>query len=157
MEESQEQRHCRRGGSSPGRCDDLALHEPDRAVDKAIALAIENDSDLRSNLLLIISGVGDTLAGVVFAARGGLDGAQFAWGAEFTPGGKHIAIGQRNEWPRTEPRGSEYRCGAQGRSYGRKVMEWFNQKTSIAGVQISNWMIVLGAIIVILIIYTSIH
>jgi hypothetical protein len=36
-------------------------------------------------------------------------------------------------------------------------MEWFNQKTSIAGVQISNWMIVLGAIIVILIIYTSIH
>ena len=32
-----------------------------------------------------------------------------------------------------------------------------NQKTSIAGVQISNWMIVLGAIIVILIIYTSIH
>jgi hypothetical protein len=97
------------------------------------------------------------LAGVVFAARGGLDGAQFAWGAEFTPGGKHIAIGQRNEWPRTEPRGSEYRCGAQGRSYGRKVMEWFNQKTSIAGVQISNWMIVLGAIIVILIIYTSIH
>ncbi len=41
-------------------------------------------------------------------------------------------------------------------AYGRKVMEWFNQKTSIAGVQISNWMIVLGAIIVILIIYTSI-
>lgn len=36
-------------------------------------------------------------------------------------------------------------------------MEWFNKKTSIAGVQISNWMIVLGAIIVILIIYTSIH
>jgi hypothetical protein len=36
-------------------------------------------------------------------------------------------------------------------------MEWFNQKTSIAGVQISNWTIVLGAIIVILIIYTSIH
>jgi hypothetical protein len=36
-------------------------------------------------------------------------------------------------------------------------MEWFSQKTSIAGVQISNWMIVLGAIIVVLIIYTSIH
>jgi hypothetical protein len=38
------------------------------AVDKAIALAIQNDSDLRSNrdLLLSISGVGDTLAGVVW-------------------------------------------------------------------------------------------
>ena len=36
-------------------------------------------------------------------------------------------------------------------------MEWFNKKTSIAGVQISNWMVVLGAIVVILIIYTSIH
>ncbi len=36
-------------------------------------------------------------------------------------------------------------------------MEWFNQKTSIAGVQISNWMIVLGAIILVLLIYTSIQ
>ena len=26
-------------------------------------------------------------------------------------------------------------------------MEWFKQKTSIAGVEVSNWMIVLGAII----------
>ena len=33
-------------------------------------------------------------------------------------------------------------------------MEWFNQKTSIAGFQISNWMLVLAAIIVILIIYS---
>ncbi len=29
-----------------------------------------------------------------FAARGGLDGAEFAWGDEFTPGGKH----QANSW-----------------------------------------------------------
>jgi formylglycine-generating enzyme required for sulfatase activity len=29
-----------------------------------------------------------------FAARGGLDGAEFAWGAEFTPGGKQMA----NTW-----------------------------------------------------------
>ena len=36
-------------------------------------------------------------------------------------------------------------------------MEWFNKKTSIAGIQISNWIVVLGAIVVILIIYTSIH
>jgi hypothetical protein len=32
-------------------------------------------------------------------------------------------------------------------------MEWFSQKTSIAGIQIPNWVIVLGAIIVIWIIY----
>jgi hypothetical protein len=34
-------------------------------------------------------------------------------------------------------------------------MEWFSQKTSIAGIQISNWAIVLGAIIVILILYST--
>jgi hypothetical protein len=33
-------------------------------------------------------------------------------------------------------------------------MEWFNQKTSIAGIQVSNWMIALGAIIVILLAYS---
>ena len=45
------------------------------AVDKAIALTIENDSDLRSkrDLLLSISGVGDTLAGVVLAELPGPD------------------------------------------------------------------------------------
>ena len=32
-------------------------------------------------------------------------------------------------------------------------MEWFSRKTSIAGIQISNWVIVLGAIIVILVLY----
>jgi len=36
-------------------------------------------------------------------------------------------------------------------------MEWFTRKTSIAGVQLSNWMIVLGAIIVVLLIYNSMH
>ena len=34
-----------------------------------------------------------------FAARGGLDGAEFAWGDEFTPGGKHMA----NTWQGTFP------------------------------------------------------
>src|SRR5208282_3668542 len=29
-----------------------------------------------------------------FAARGGLDGTEFAWGDEFTPGGRHMA----NTW-----------------------------------------------------------
>jgi hypothetical protein len=32
-------------------------------------------------------------------------------------------------------------------------MEWFSRKTSIAGVQISNWIVVLGAIIVIVVVY----
>ena len=32
-------------------------------------------------------------------------------------------------------------------------MEWFSRKTSIAGVQISNWIVVLGAVIVILFVY----
>jgi hypothetical protein len=42
-------------------------------------------------------------------------------------------------------------------SMGGTVMEWFTKKTSIAGIQLPNWMVVLGAIIVILIIYNSIH
>jgi hypothetical protein len=32
-------------------------------------------------------------------------------------------------------------------------MEWFGQRTSIAGVQIPNWMIILGAVLIVLIIY----
>jgi len=35
-------------------------------------------------------------------------------------------------------------------------MEWFSRTTSIAGVQIPNWVLVLVAIIVIWLIYTSI-
>jgi hypothetical protein len=35
-------------------------------------------------------------------------------------------------------------------------MEWFSQKTSIAGIQISNWILVLAAIIVIWVIYSFI-
>jgi len=33
-------------------------------------------------------------------------------------------------------------------------MEWFSRTTSVAGTQIPNWVIVLGAIIVIWLIYT---
>ena len=36
-------------------------------------------------------------------------------------------------------------------------MEWFTQKTSIAGVGAPNWMIVLGAIIVVLLIVQNFH
>ena len=39
-----------------------------------------------------------------FAARGGLDGAEFAWGDEFTPGGKHMANTWQGEFPAREPR-----------------------------------------------------
>jgi sulfatase modifying factor 1 len=35
-----------------------------------------------------------------FAARGGLDGAEYAWGSEFTPGGKHQANTWQGEFPR---------------------------------------------------------
>ena len=32
------------------------------------------------------------------------------------------------------------------------VMEWFSQKTSIAGYQIPNWVLILGAVIVLFVI-----
>jgi hypothetical protein len=32
-------------------------------------------------------------------------------------------------------------------------MEWFSQRTSIAGVQIPNWMFILGAVLIVWIIY----
>jgi formylglycine-generating enzyme len=35
-----------------------------------------------------------------FAARGGLDGAEYAWGGEFTPGGKHMANTWQGDFPR---------------------------------------------------------
>ena len=35
-----------------------------------------------------------------FAARGGLDGAEFAWGEEFTPDGRHMANTWQGEFPR---------------------------------------------------------
>ena len=35
-----------------------------------------------------------------FAARGGLDGAEFAWGDEFTPAGRHMANTWQGEFPR---------------------------------------------------------
>jgi sulfatase modifying factor 1 len=35
-----------------------------------------------------------------FAARGGLDAAEYAWGDEFTPGGRHLANTWQGEFPR---------------------------------------------------------
>jgi formylglycine-generating enzyme required for sulfatase activity len=34
-----------------------------------------------------------------FAARGGLDGAEFAWGNEFTPDGRHVLTPGRATFP----------------------------------------------------------
>ncbi len=38
-----------------------------------------------------------------FAARGGLDGAEFAWGDELAPGGTHMANTWQGEFPWREP------------------------------------------------------
>jgi sulfatase modifying factor 1 len=46
------------------------------------------------------------------AARGGLDGAEFAWGDEFTPGGKH----QANTWQGDFPRQNLVQDGYRGTS-----------------------------------------
>jgi hypothetical protein len=40
---------------------------------------------------------------------------------------------------------------------GSKIMEWFKRKTTIAGYQVSNWIIVLGAIIIVLLIFQNSH
>ena len=47
-----------------------------------------------------------------FAARGGLDGAEFAWGDEFTPGGKHMA----NTWQGNFPQQNLAEDGYEGTS-----------------------------------------
>ena len=36
---------------------------------------------------------------------------------------------------------------------GRNTMDWFSRKTSIAGMQLSNWILVVAAVVVIWIIY----
>ena len=40
-----------------------------------------------------------------FAARGGLDEAEFAWGDEFTPGGSHMANTWQGEFPQENTQG----------------------------------------------------
>jgi hypothetical protein len=34
-------------------------------------------------------------------------------------------------------------------------MEWFSKKTSIAGVELPNWIVALAAVVVILVLYSS--
>jgi len=43
-----------------------------------------------------------------FAARGGLDGAEFAWGDEFTPGQRHMANTWQGDFPRENTRADGY-------------------------------------------------
>jgi hypothetical protein len=40
-----------------------------------------------------------------------------------------------------------------GAPLGRKAMEWFSRKTSVADFEVSNWIIVVVTIVLILIIY----
>ena len=49
-----------------------------------------------------------------FAARGGLDGAEFAWGDEFTPGGKQMANTWQGAFPAREPRARRLRAHLAG-------------------------------------------
>jgi formylglycine-generating enzyme required for sulfatase activity len=43
-----------------------------------------------------------------YAARGGLDGAEFAWGNEFTPGGRHMANTWQGSFPHENSRADGY-------------------------------------------------
>ena len=49
-----------------------------------------------------------------FAARGGLDGAEFAWGDELTPGGKHMANTWQGDFPVPESRRGRLRAHLAG-------------------------------------------
>ena len=49
-----------------------------------------------------------------FAARGGLDGAEFAWGDEFTPHGRHMANTWQGEFPRQNTGGRRFRTHVAG-------------------------------------------
>ena len=49
-----------------------------------------------------------------FAARGGLDGAEFAWGDELTPGGKQMANTWQGAFPQREPQARRLRAHLAG-------------------------------------------
>ena len=46
-------------------------------------------------------------------------------------------------------------AGYCGGPSGSEFMEWFSRTTSVAGIQIPNWVLVLGAIIIVWLIYRS--
>ena len=47
-----------------------------------------------------------------FAARGGLDGAEYVWGDELTPGGKHMANTWQGEFPSANTLDDGFECTA---------------------------------------------
>ena len=57
-----------------------------------------------------------------FAARGGLDGAEYAWGEEFVPGGQHEANTWQGHFPWREPRNEDgYDAHLAGRRRSRRT------------------------------------
>ncbi|MFZ5778733.1 MAG: formylglycine-generating enzyme family protein [Pseudomonadota bacterium] len=52
-----------------------------------------------------------------FASRGGLDGAEFAWGNELTPGGRHLANTWQGAFPRENTRADGWSRTSPVRSY----------------------------------------
>jgi formylglycine-generating enzyme required for sulfatase activity len=52
-----------------------------------------------------------------FAARGGLDGAEFAWGDEFTPGGRHLANTWQGAFPFRNSREDGFELTSPVRTY----------------------------------------
>ena len=55
-----------------------------------------------------------------FAARGGLDGAEFAWGDEFTPGGRSMANTWQGEFPYQQSSRGRLRVDRAGRLVSRQ-------------------------------------
>ena len=56
-----------------------------------------------------------------FAARGGLDGAEFAWGDEFTPGGKHMANTWQGDFPHQNLQRGRLRAHVAGHARFRRT------------------------------------
>ena len=54
-----------------------------------------------------------------FAARGGLDGAEYAWGDEFTPSGRHMANTWQGAFPHENLPDDGYRPHLAGRPPSR--------------------------------------
>ena len=56
-----------------------------------------------------------------FAARGGLDGAEYAWGDEFVPDGRQMANTWQGDFPHAEPARRRLRAHVAGRRPFRRT------------------------------------